>query len=182
MSNQTVENRYYVKMKSIVNNKYLSNGIEWPRALNRNSQQSATIMRALVTVFPVLSLFSLHDKRNDTSQLQVKNEFISCRLFHFSFFKKNLYIHFCKKWHSFIWTHTHIRVCIFNYLSSYFLRIFYKINAINGPLHNHYFLSFPYLMKSSCWRKEHTNVRAKLSQDQNSFLQKRSCTKLIYYY
>lgn len=36
----------------------------------------------------------------------------------------------------------------------YFLLIFYKINATNGHLHNHYFLSVPYLMKSSCWRKK----------------------------
>lgn len=122
-----------------------------------------------------MPLSSLNDKRNDTSQLQVKNEFISCRLFHFSFFKKNRYIHFCKKWRIASYDH----ILIYGYV---YLIIFYKRNVINEPLHDHYFLSFSYLMKSSCWRKEHTNVRAKLSQDQNSSLQQRICTKLIYYY
>lgn len=100
-----------------------------------------------------MPLSSLYDKRNDTSQLQVKNEFISCRLFHFSFFKNNRYIHFCKKWR--IASYDHILIYGYVYLIIY-LRIFYKINVSNEPLHDHYFLSFSYLMKSSCWRKEHT--------------------------
>lgn len=39
------------------------------------------------------------------------------------FFKKNGYIHFCKTWHSFIWTHTLMYIGLFIYVfSSYFLQ------------------------------------------------------------
>lgn len=48
---------------------------------------------------------------------------------------------------------TYVNVYRIIYLR-FFLLIFYKINATNGHLHNHYFLSVPYLMKSSCWRKK----------------------------